>query len=135
MIRWCRNACSQRFRVLGTLALLLAMIGLYGVLAYLVLQRQKEIGIRMALGARRGMIVGLVIRDAAVIFAAGALAGLAMAWAATRLLQGLLFGLQAHDGRTVAIAIALLAGVAFVASYFPTRRATRVDPMTALRHE
>jgi predicted permease len=119
----------------GALALLLAMVGLYGVLAYLVLQRQKEIGIRMALGARSGSIVRLVVRDAAVIFAAGALAGLAMAWAATRLVQGLLFGLQAHDGGTLVIGVALLAGVAFVASYLPARRATRVDPMTALRHE
>ncbi len=119
----------------GALALLLATIGLYGVLAYLVLQRQKEIGIRMALGAQRGTIIWLVLRDVALLLVVGVIAGVGISWATTRFVQGLLFGLQAHDGGTIFLGIGLLGVVAFLASYLPARRATRVDPMVALRYE
>jgi putative ABC transport system permease protein len=119
----------------GGLALVLAMIGFYGVLAYLLLQRRKEIGIRIALGAQRSAILGLVMRDVAVLLLAGAAAGLAITWATTRFVQSLLFDLHARDATTFAFSVALLAAVALVASYLPARRAMRVDPMVALRYE
>jgi putative ABC transport system permease protein len=119
----------------GALALLLAMIGLYGVLAYLVLQRQKEIGIRMALGAQRASIWGLVMRDVGLLLVAGVAAGTGIAWVSTRFVQSLLFDLQAHDAATIALGIGLLTSVGFLASYLPARRAMRVDPIVALRHE
>lgn len=119
----------------GGLALLLAMIGLYGLLAYLVLERQKEIGIRIALGAQRGAILRLVMSDVGRLLFAGIAAGIAIAWATTRFMQSLLFGLQAHDAGTIVLAAGLLATVALGAAYLPARRAMRVDPMVALRHE
>lgn len=119
----------------GALALLLAMIGFYGVLAYLLLQRRKEIGIRMAMGAQRGAILHLVMRDVAMLLLAGTAAGVAITWATTRYVQSLLFGLDAGDLVTIAASVALLAMVALVASYMPARRALRVDPMIALRYE
>ena len=119
----------------GGLALLLAMIGLYGLLAYLVLERQKEIGIRLALGAQRGGILRLVMNDVGRLLLAGIVAGVAIAWAITRFTQSLLFGLQANDSATIAIGVGLLATVALIAAYLPARRAMRVDPMVALRHE
>ena len=119
----------------GGLALLLATIGLYGLLAFLVLERQKEIGIRMALGAQRSTILRLVVSDVARLLFTGIVAGVAIAWATTRFVQSLLFGLQAQDAGTIAWGIALLAGVAFVAACLPARRAMRVDPMVALRYE
>ena len=119
----------------GALALVLAMIGFYGVLAYLFLQRRKEIGIRLALGAQRGAILQLVMRDVAMLLLAGVAAGLAITWATTRFVQSLLFDLYARDAATLASSVALLVVVALVASYLPARRAMRVDPMVALRHE
>ena len=119
----------------GALALLLAMIGFYGVLAYLFLQRRKEIGIRLALGAQRGAILRLVMRDVALLLLAGVTAGLAITWATTRFVQSLLFDLPARDAATFALSVALLAAVALVASYLPARRAMCVDPMVALRYE
>jgi ABC-type antimicrobial peptide transport system permease subunit len=119
----------------GTLALLLATIGFYGVLAYLLLQRRKEIGIRMALGGQRATILRLVIRDAAVLLLAGAAAGLAITWATTRFVQGLLFDIPARDTATFALSVALLAGAALAACSIPARRAMRVGPMETLRYE
>ena len=119
----------------GALALLLAMIGFYGVLAYLLLRRRKEIGIRLALGAQRSAILRLVMSDVVMLLFAGATAGLAITWATTRFVQSLLFGLHAHDAATFAFSAGLLIAVALVASYIPLRRATRVDPMIALRYE
>ena len=119
----------------GALALLLAMIGLYGVLNYLVTNRQAEFGIRMALGADRASILRLVMRDVAIIVAGGVAGGLAVALASVKLLQGMLFGLEPRDPVTMVTAVCLLSAMAVLAGYLPARRATRVDPMIALRSE
>jgi predicted permease len=119
----------------GGLALFLAMIGLYGVLAYMVTQRHKEIGIRMALGATRGSILGLVMKDVSILLLAGVAAGLGISWWATQLIQNLLFNLNVHDAGTITLAIAALASVALFACFLPARRATKVHPMEALRND
>jgi ABC-type antimicrobial peptide transport system permease subunit len=119
----------------GALALLLAMIGLYGALSYLVAQRQPEFGIRLALGAPRGSILRLVMRDVVVVLAGGLAAGACLALATVGVLQKMLFGLAPHDTFTFIAAIGVLSAVAIVAGYLPARRAMRVDPMVALRYE
>ncbi|HLX00217.1 MAG TPA: ABC transporter permease [Candidatus Acidoferrales bacterium] len=119
----------------GGLALFLAMIGLYGVLAYMVTQRRKEIGIRMALGAGSSAILRLILRDVAILLAAGIAAGLGLSLWATRLVQTMLFELSARDTGTITLAIALLAVVALVAGYLPARRASRMDPNAILHDE
>jgi putative ABC transport system permease protein len=119
----------------GALALLLATIGLYGTLSYLVTERRVEFGIRMALGARARSILGLVMRDVLALLAAGIAAGIAISLATGRLLGTLLFGLAARDPATMAMGAGLLAAVSLAASYLAARRATKVDPMVALRHE
>jgi putative ABC transport system permease protein len=119
----------------GVLALLLAMIGLYGTLSYLVNLRQKEFGIRMALGAEPGSILRLVMRSVIAVLAVGVAAGVAISLAVTRVLQQLLFGLGPRDMMTMVAAVAVLLAVALIAGYLPARRATRVDPMVALRYE
>jgi putative ABC transport system permease protein len=119
----------------GALALLLAMIGLYGTLSYLVTRRQTEFGVRMTLGAQRVSILRLVMHDVIAVLAAGLVVGTGISLASTRLLQEMLFGLGARDSLTIAIAIGVLATVALLAGYLPARRATKVDPMVALRYE
>ncbi len=119
----------------GALALLLAMIGLYGALSYLVAQRQREFGIRMALGAPRDSILRLVMRDVLMVLAGGVAAGACISFAAVGLLQKMLFGLAARDTMTLLASIGVLSVVAFFAGYLPARRAMRVDPMVALRYE
>jgi putative ABC transport system permease protein len=119
----------------GGLALLLAMIGLYGAFSYLVAQRQPEFGIRMALGAPRGSILRLVMRDVAIVLAGGLTAGVCLALATVGVLQKMLFGLAPHDTFTFLAAIGVLSAVAVVAGYLPARRAMRVDPTAALRYE
>ena len=118
----------------GGLALLLAMIGLYGALSYLVTLRRAEFGIRLALGALPGSILSLVMRDVAVVVVGGLAGGALLSFLAVRLLQKLLFGLSPHDPLTIGTAIGLLAAVALLAGYLPARRAMRVDPMVALRY-
>lgn len=119
----------------GALALLLAMIGLYGALSYLVAQRQREFGIRMALGAPRDSILRLVMRDVVVVLAGGLTVGACISLAAVGVLQKMLFGLAARDTVTLLGSIGVLSAVAFFAGYLPARRATHIDPMVALRYE
>jgi ABC-type antimicrobial peptide transport system permease subunit len=119
----------------GALALVLAMIGLYGTLSYLVTQRQTEFGIRMALGATCSSILGLVMRDLIAVLAGGLTAGILISLAATRVLQQMLFGLGPRDTTTMLLAAGVLTTVALLAGYLPAHRATKVDPMVALRHE
>jgi putative ABC transport system permease protein len=117
------------------LALLLACVGLYGVMSYDVARRTHEIGIRMALGAQRREVVGLVLRETMLLVVIGVIIGLSASLGATRLIASLLYGLTPNDPLTIALASLLLLAVAALAGYLPARRAARVDPMVALRHE
>ncbi len=119
----------------GALALLLACIGLYGMLSYEVARRTHEIGIRMALGAQQRQVLRLIVRQGLVLAFTGAVIGVAAAAGVTRYLQSLLYGVQSTDPYTFADVVAVLALVATMACYIPARRATKVDPMVALRHE
>jgi putative ABC transport system permease protein len=116
-------------------AVSLAVIGIFGVLSYAVSQRTAELGIRMAMGAQPKQIVALVLRQASFLIVTGILLGLLGAFAVTRYVQSLLFGVQPHDASTYVLAAALLAGVALAAAFIPARRGARIDPMRALRYE
>jgi ABC-type antimicrobial peptide transport system permease subunit len=126
---------AQLSTVFGGLALLLAAIGLYGVLSYAVAQRTNEIGIRMALGAERGTVVRMVLRETAVLIAIRLAAGVPASLACARLIQSKLFGLKPADPVTLAAAVGIMIAVAIVSGYLPARRASRVDPLIALRYE
>jgi predicted permease len=119
----------------GLLATLLAVIGLYGVMAFTVARRTREIGVRMALGAVPGDVIWLVMREVIVLVGSGLILGLAAAWALSRLVSSQLYGVSANDPLTMAGAAAALAAVALLAGYVPARRATRVNPVLALRYE
>jgi predicted permease len=119
----------------GLLAALLVAVGLYGVLAYLIAQRRNEIGIRIALGAHRWQVIGLVMRDTALMLLAGAAVGLPLALLAGRSASSILFGLKAYDPATLGFALALLAVIAVLASWLPARSAANLDPVAALRSE
>jgi len=134
------SAAQPRFTTLvltlfAALAVLLAVVGTYGVVSYVVVQRTHEIGIRMALGAGRGKVIAMVLRQGMGFVAFGVGIGLLGAAAATRLMRGVLFQVSPTDPLTLAAVVALLALSAFVAISIPARRATRVDPIVALRAE
>ncbi|HKW47204.1 MAG TPA: ABC transporter permease [Gemmatimonadaceae bacterium] len=124
---------SQLLAALGMLGLLLAVIGIYGVIAYFVAQRTNEIGIRMALGADTGRVIGMVVRQGIVLAALGVAMGGVASLLVTKALEQLLFGVTARDPLTFAVVAALLAAVSIVASFIPARRAARIDPLEALR--
>jgi ABC-type antimicrobial peptide transport system permease subunit len=119
----------------GAVALLLAVLGIFGVISYTVRQRTREIGIRMALGASKRDVIGMVLRRAAKLLAIGACIGIAGALLSGRLISGLLFGVQATDPLAIAGAVALLSASALLAAAVPALRATRIEPVTALRYE
>jgi putative ABC transport system permease protein len=135
-----RSLAGRRFNMLllglfASLALTLAGIGIYGIVAYSVTERTHEIGVRLALGAQRRDVLAMVVGQGMVMTAIGTAVGLVLGLAATRAMSSLLFGVSATDPATFALITAVLAAVALVACYVPARRATRVDPMLALRHE
>ena len=121
--------------IFAGVAMILAAIGIYGVLSYLVAHRAREIGIRMALGAQRFRVVALVLRQTAVLTVVGVVVGVIGAAALSRYLEGLLFGLTPLDLTTFVAVVVMFAAVAMLASYVPARRATRVNPLVALRSE
>jgi ABC-type antimicrobial peptide transport system permease subunit len=117
------------------MALLLGIVGIYGVISYSVSQRTREIGIRMALGAWPSRVVRLVLRGVRLPLTIGIAAGLPAVWALSRLIESMLFGLKPTDPLAVGGATVLLVAVAQLAAYLPARRAARVDPLVALRSE
>jgi predicted permease len=119
----------------GVLALMLASVGIYGIMAYTVSQRTNEIGIRLALGAAPGQIRGMILSESTWITAAGLVAGVAGALALVRLVKSMLYGIAPYDPVTLGCAVAVMLAVALVASWIPARRAAGVEPMEALRHE
>jgi predicted permease len=135
-----KSIANQRFTMIllsifAALALVLSAIGVYGVISYLVSQRTREIGVRVALGAQRSDVLRLILGDGARLTFLGAVIGLATSLGLTRLLAKMLFGVRASDPVTLIVVTVILSAVAFLACYIPARRATRVDPMVALRYE
>ena len=130
-----QRLAAHLLEVFGGAALLLCVAGLYGLLAYVVTQRTRELGVRIALGAPRGNLLWLVLRQAGAMLLTGVAVGLGLAWAAGRLVRGFLYGVKAHDGWTLAGAAVLLFASGMLAAYLPARRAAAVKPMEALRAE
>jgi ABC-type antimicrobial peptide transport system permease subunit len=121
--------------VFGVLATLLAVIGLYGVMAYTVARRTREIGIRMALGAEQGNVIWMIMREVLLLVGTGVVVGVPMAIGLSSLIKNQLFGMAPHDPVTLTLATVGLAGVACLAGFVPALRASRVDPTHALRYE
>jgi ABC-type antimicrobial peptide transport system permease subunit len=119
----------------GALAMLLSAVGIYGLLSHAVAQRTQEMGIRMALGAQVSDVLKLVLKQGMMLVLVGEAIGLVGALALTRLIRGLLFGVTPNDATTFVVVIGILSVVALLACYLPARRATKVDPLIALRYE
>ena len=117
------------------LALVIACVGLYGTVSYNVARRTGEIGIRMALGAQRSVVVRMVLREVLILAAMGLTIGLATALAASRFVASFLYGMKPNDPLAFTLAVMTLLGAALMAGYVPARKASRIDPMSALRHE
>jgi ABC-type antimicrobial peptide transport system permease subunit len=130
-----RTAAAHLLEFFAGSALLLCLVGLYGILTYIVSQRTRELGVRLALGAQKPQLVWLVMRRAVVILAAGSAIGLALSLSATRIISNLIYGVSPFDPMTVTAATLLLVATGLVASYIPARRAATVDPIRALRTE
>jgi predicted lysophospholipase L1 biosynthesis ABC-type transport system permease subunit len=135
-----RNIATERLVAglaagFGLVAAVLAAVGLYGLMAFNVARRTAEIGVRVALGARRSAVAWMVLRDVLMLVAIGAVVALPAAWGLSRYLQSQLYGVKAGDPLTVGGLVLALVSVAAVASFVPARRASRIDPMVALRHE
>ncbi len=143
--RRCRSICESAlflprlagtlFGIFGGLGLLLAAVGLYGVVSYSVGRRTREIGIRIAVGATRGAVEGLIVRQGMVLTGIAVALGLGAAWMTARFCTSFLYGISAHDPVTFAVTPLFLSGVALLACAVPARRAARVDPVEALRRE
>lgn len=134
-LNWQPQMIARLCAIFGMIALLLAAIGLYGVLSYGVARRTNEIGIRMALGAGRNRVVGMILRETSLIVALGMLLGILATAGTTRLVAAKLYGLSALDPMTIFVAVCILGAVSLVAGYIPAARASRVNPVKALRHE
>jgi ABC-type antimicrobial peptide transport system permease subunit len=132
---WIVRTGARLFGILGSVALLLAMIGLYGVRAYAVARRTREIGIRMALGAKPGDTLGMILREGLSVTSIGVAVGLLFSMAIGQVLASLLYRVSGLDPAVLVGAPVALALVSLLACYIPARRAAHVDPMVALRHE
>jgi ABC-type antimicrobial peptide transport system permease subunit len=132
---WAPNMAASFSLAFGVVAILLSAVGLYSVMAYVVSQRTREVGIRMALGADRGHVLKMITRQGMRLAGIGVIIGLVFALALARLLSSLLIGVSGYDVPTFLLVPALLVVVALVACYLPARRATKVDPLIALRYE
>lgn len=130
-----QRLAAHLLEIFGGSALLLCVAGLYGLLAYVVTQRTRELGVRIALGAQRGNLLWLVLRQAGMMLAVGVAVGLGLAWASGKLVGGFLYGVKAHDGWTLIGSALLLFSSGMLAAYLPARRAAAVNPMEALRAE
>jgi ABC-type antimicrobial peptide transport system permease subunit len=119
----------------ATLALVIACVGLYGTISYSVAQRTSEIGIRMALGAQPGKVLQMILREVLALAGAGLVIGGGTAMAASKFVESLLWGIKHNDPRALVLAVATLLGAALLAGYLPAHKASRIDPMGALRHE
>jgi putative ABC transport system permease protein len=132
---WLVRLAAVMFGVFGAIALLLAVVGVYGVKAYMVERRTREIGIRLALGAERRDVFSLILRQGVLQTAVSIAAGVALSLLAGRALSSMLFSVSPSDPVSLAVSVLLLSSAALLACYLPARRATRVSPLTALRTE
>ena len=132
---WVVRSGAQMFSLFGTAALILAVIGIYGLKSYVVARRTREIGIRMALGSTSRGVVQLFLREGTSLATAGLILGIVLALGSGRLVSSMLYQVSPFDPIVLTLSFLILAGAALVATYVPARRATRVTPVSALRHE